>query len=174
MVLVVGEAQGDDTGCKVLRMNDAMERAAARKAHNDARTALDRAERAVGDLWDALADVHRLEAYRLEGFASFTAWAQVKLDVSARQSYRYLAKVNAIVELAATTGQTTAEAAETLTLRRPAKAVAPGTPVNWGPPVKHARKFVAELVHLPRTEMPPSVRSELLALVEEIRQALGE
>lgn len=154
-------------------MTTAVERATARRHHAACTTAIELAKTSANNLWDALAEVHRLEAWRVRGFSSFTDWAQNELDVSARQSYRYMAKAREAVAIAAATGVTVAEAAETVPLTP--KRTTPKPEVVAGVPrvVSMATKLTAEISHLHvGVPLSPEAQEALGALLRALQAAL--
>jgi hypothetical protein len=146
----------------------AIEAAKARRADE----LCQRAETAVGVAWDLLAEVHSTEArrHRGDGYASFAAWARARLNLSTRQSYRYLAKAQAMAELIEG-GASEVEAAVAVPLTPP--RMAEPAVVNWSKPMKRIDTLQAEISHWNPVDMPPSVRERVAALLADMQRLLS-
>lgn len=132
-------------------------------------------------MWDAIARVHEMEAWKVLGYTSFEAWARTELNVSQRQSYRYLAKAKASVELAAVTGVSTDEAAAEVPLTPPPVAAQPTlhsertmpeVVPDWTKPIQAATKLTSSISHLRLGDLPPSAQEALADLLVALESML--
>lgn len=161
-------------------MSTAIERAESRRLHAACENACKVAKTSASALWDALAEVHRLEAHKVLGYGSFTAWAKVELDVSDRQSYRYLSKVREIAAISEQTGLSAGEAAEQVPLTPPSapnpqpQATTGTVEVvdSWERPTKALKKVTASISHLKTVPLTSAARIALEELLESIQAML--
>lgn len=163
-------------------MSTALERAEARRQHGACEAACAAAETHAAGLWDALAEVHRLEAFKVQGYSTFTEWAKVKLNVSDRQSYRYLAKAREVVAIAAQTGISIGEAADQVPLAPPPPIQPPTAPKttparvevvdSWARPIKAAAKLTASISHMRSTPLTSEARIALVELLRSLQAVL--